>query len=82
LRHGFCHYFFFLVVLNRGIVFPFCLAFPPLVTFIFRTVVSNKPPVGKLGRRETEARHVQSQSWGGLVMERASFSLGRQAPAR
>ena len=29
-----------------------------------------------------EARHGQGQGWGGLVMERASFSLGQQAPAR
>jgi hypothetical protein len=27
-------------------------------------------------------KHRRLQSWGGLVMERASFSLGRQAPAR
>ena len=29
-----------------------------------------------------KARHGQGRGWGGLVMERASFSLGRQAPAR
>ena len=32
--------------------------------------------------REQKARRGQGQGWGGLVMERASFSLGRQAPAR
>ena len=32
--------------------------------------------------KSTKARHGQGPGWDGLVMERASFSLGRQAPAR
>jgi len=33
-------------------------------------------------KKRAEARRGQGQGWGGLVMECASFSLGRQAPAR
>ena len=34
------------------------------------------------GTRARKARHGQGQSWDGLVMERASLSPGRRAPAR
>jgi hypothetical protein len=39
------------------------------------------PPV-ESGARARKARHGQGQSWDGLVMERASFSPARRAPAR
>jgi hypothetical protein len=48
-----------------------------------RTVVSIKPPVGKLRRREQKQGVVKVNTGARLVMERASCcSLGRQIPAR